>query len=86
MYKRRIVLTIVASETLAQLADRLLGILQEKPGQFVGRGKLAKRIGKTRLNARDVSALEYLAETGRIEMKKFNDPRPLGFRYEYRSK
>lgn len=76
----------MGEETLAKLGERLLSALKESLGEFVGRAEIARRIGKRQLNARDVAALDYLVEIGRAEKLRVDDPRPVGYRMEYRAK
>lgn len=71
--------------SLSELALKLLDALKETPGELTGRNDLAKRIGKNKLNAREVAALDLLVETGRAERVRVEDPRPVGYRFEYRS-
>ena len=75
----------MTEETLSQLANRLLEALKQTPDKFVGRSELAQRIGKRQLNARDIAALDFLVEMGRVEKLRVDDPRPIGYRFEYRA-
>lgn len=77
---------MVEEVSLTELADQLLAALNCTPGQLVGRSELAKRLNKSRLNVREIAALDMLAETGRAERVRVEDPRPIGYRYEYRSR
>lgn len=76
----------MGEDTLAQLGEKLLNALRESPDEFVGRAEIARRIGKRQLNARDVAALDFLVELGRVEKMRVDDPRPVGYRMEYRAK
>ncbi len=75
----------MSEETLSELANRLLGALRQTPDKLVRRSELAQRVGKRQLNARDVAALDFLVEMGRVEKVRVDDPRPVGYRFEYRA-
>ncbi len=76
----------LAGASLSELADRLSQALQTTPDSFVSRAEVAKRIGKKQLSAREVAALDFLVEVGRAEVQKVPDPRPIGYRFEYKHK
>ena len=75
----------MSEETLSELADKLLSALKQTPDEFVKRSDLAHRVGKRQLNARDVAALDFLVEMKRVEKRRVEDPRPVGYRFEYRA-
>ena len=76
----------MTEETLAELGEKLLNALKQSPDEFIGRAELARRVGKRQLNARDVAALDFLVEIRRAEKLRVDDPRPVGYRMEYRAK
>ncbi len=75
----------MSEKTLSGLANKIFEALKQTPHEFVGRSEIAQRMGKRQLNARDVAALDFLVEMGRAEKVRVKDPRPIGYRFEYRS-
>lgn len=73
--------------SFAELTRQLIKALSNPPGELVPRVELAKRIGKKRLNPRDVTALDALVEQGKVERIKVETvTSPIGYRFDYRLK
>lgn len=64
----------------------VLDVLRKHATSWITRSDLAAGLGRKRLNTLDLQALTSLEITGKIEVERRPDPRPVGFVAYYRIK
>jgi hypothetical protein len=72
-------------DRLSVRLDHVLEALR-KAGDWTPRSQLASTLGRKRLNTTDLEALAVLEATGRIEVDRRADNRPIGYMVYYRVK
>lgn len=71
---------------LSSEAEKLLEAIRGSKAEWLTRAMIAQHLGKRRLNPMEIALLEMLNGLGMIEIAIRDDPRPVGYRYEYRVK